>query len=201
MNRVGRAAGALGARGGAALARMGGAAGPGPGPAGYRACAGGLIFDRRGRLLVFERSDRPGQWQFPQGGLDEGEDDRAAAAREVWEETGLRAPTVTFVSTLRERLRYDVPPGTWLEKQGFRGQQMAWSLFFFEPDTDAPSQFCNLDGLGGEKPEFKAVRWASWAEVLESMAGFKRPVYERLSEISPLEMNKFLSDKNFGADG
>jgi len=108
---------------------------------------------------------------------------------------------VTFVSTLRERLRYDVPPGTWLETKGFRGQQMAWSLFFFEPDTDAPSQFCNLDGLGGEKPEFKAVRWASWAEVLESMAAFKRPVYERLSEIAPLEMNKFLSDKNLGADG
>lgn len=194
MNRVGREA--LSGRGGAALARMA-AAGPSPGGE-YRSCAGGVIFDRRGRLLVFERSDRPGQWQFPQGGLDAGEGEREAATREVWEETGLKAPTIAFVSTLRERLRYSVPPGTWLEKKGFRGQQMAWSLFFFESDTEDPGQFCNLDGLGGERAEFKAVRWAYWAEVVETIAGFKRPIYERLSEIAPPEMNNFLLEKKLG---
>jgi|ERR1711903_86303 len=186
MNRVG-------GRGGAALARMA-TAGLGPGGE-YRPCAGGLIFDRRGRLLIFERADRPGQWQFPQGGLDAGEGEADAAAREVWEETGLRAPTVTFVSTLRERLRYDVPPGTWLEKQGFRGQHMAWSLFFFAPETEDPAKFCDLGGLGGEPKEFRAARWAGWGEVLEAMAEFKRPVYERLAELAPDEMANFLAER------
>ena len=30
--------------------------------------------------------------------------------------------------------RYDVPPGTWLEKKGFAGQEMFWSIFYFPKD-------------------------------------------------------------------
>ena len=48
-----------------------------------------LLLDEQDRLLLF-RSDRRNWWQPPGGGVRRGEDARAAAAREIAEETGLR---------------------------------------------------------------------------------------------------------------
>ena len=43
-------------------------------------------------------------WQMPQGGIDKGEAHRAAALRELWEETGVTEDLVEFVATRRTRL-------------------------------------------------------------------------------------------------
>ena len=40
----------------------------------YRPNVAALIVDERGRVLVCERFKIPGAWQFPQGGVDEGEE-------------------------------------------------------------------------------------------------------------------------------
>ena len=44
-----------------------------------------------GQVLAFERSDRPGQWQLPQGGIESGETPSAAAWRELAEDDALEA--------------------------------------------------------------------------------------------------------------
>jgi 8-oxo-dGTP pyrophosphatase MutT (NUDIX family) len=54
-----------------------------------RASASAVIFDRRGRILLQQRSDG-GQWGLPGGGVEIGESITDAAVREVREETGLR---------------------------------------------------------------------------------------------------------------
>jgi len=55
---------------------------------GIRPSVSAVIFDRRGRLLLQQRSDG-GQWGLPGGSVEIGESVTDAAAREVLEETGL----------------------------------------------------------------------------------------------------------------
>jgi ADP-ribose pyrophosphatase YjhB (NUDIX family) len=56
---------------------------------GVRPSASAVIFDRRGRLLLQQRSDG-GQWGLPGGSVEIGESVHDAVIREVREETGLR---------------------------------------------------------------------------------------------------------------
>ena len=54
-------------------------------------CAGAIVRDEAGRLLLVRRGRPPGQglWSVPGGRIEPGETAEAAAAREVREETGL----------------------------------------------------------------------------------------------------------------
>jgi 8-oxo-dGTP pyrophosphatase MutT (NUDIX family) len=49
-----------------------------------------LVFDDEGRVLLVEHGDT-GQWVAPGGSIDPGEIPADAAARELWEETGLES--------------------------------------------------------------------------------------------------------------
>jgi 8-oxo-dGTP pyrophosphatase MutT (NUDIX family) len=55
---------------------------------GVRPSVSAVIFDRRGRLLLQQRSDG-GQWGLPGGSVEIGESVADAVVREVHEETGL----------------------------------------------------------------------------------------------------------------
>jgi 8-oxo-dGTP diphosphatase len=65
--------------------------GPTEKPTGRVPCAGAVVRDASGRVLLVQRAHEPGRglWAVPGGRLEPGEDARAAAAREVREETGL----------------------------------------------------------------------------------------------------------------
>lgn len=54
-------------------------------------CAGAIIHDTAGRLLLVRRAHPPaaGTWSLPGGRVEPGEDNVTAAVREVAEETGL----------------------------------------------------------------------------------------------------------------
>ena len=56
---------------------------------GVRPSVAAVIFDRRGRILLQQRSDG-GQWGLPGGSVEIGESVATAVVREVLEETGLR---------------------------------------------------------------------------------------------------------------
>jgi 8-oxo-dGTP diphosphatase len=54
-------------------------------------CAGAVVRDAEGRLLMVRRAHEPGlgRWSLPGGRIEPGETPAEAAAREVFEETGL----------------------------------------------------------------------------------------------------------------
>ncbi len=79
----------------------------------YRPCVGVMLFNHEGLVWIgrrFEKQNDDGigkWWQMPQGGIDEGEDIEAAALRELYEETGIKAATV--VARSKDWYHYDLP--------------------------------------------------------------------------------------------
>jgi putative (di)nucleoside polyphosphate hydrolase len=142
----------------------------------YRPCVGLVILDREGRVFAGQRIDNPGPaWQMPQGGIDEGEDPRAAALRELEEETGIAASAVEVIAETPDWITYDLPvelvPRVW--KGRFRGQRQRWFLLRFLGD-DADVDIATPD------PEFSTWAWMTPEVLMERIVPFKRDTYARV---------------------
>ena len=57
----------------------------------YRPNVAAILLDAQDQIFVAERINIKGAWQFPQGGIDEGEDAETALFRELAEEIGMAA--------------------------------------------------------------------------------------------------------------
>ncbi len=124
----------------------------------YRTCVGVMLVNSSGLTFVGKRIDTRGQpdeggvyWQMPQGGIDDGEELREAALRELWEETGVADHHVTLLAQTREELLYDLPDDLIgkLWKGRYRGQRQHWMLARFTGedsdirlDAHDPAEFC-----------------------------------------------------------
>jgi putative (di)nucleoside polyphosphate hydrolase len=142
-------------------------------PGTYRDNVGIVVFDRRGRVWLGKRTGarHPHNWQFPQGGVDAGEDLEAAARRELHEETGISS--VSLIARAEEWIAYDFPPDFQGSKKarGFRGQRQAWFAFRFEGDDG------EVDLSAHPPAEFEDWRWADLAEAADLVVPFKREAY------------------------
>lgn len=149
----------------------------------YRRNVGVMLINADGRVFVGQRRDRfEDAWQMPQGGIDAGEEPRAAALRELHEETGIRPDLVEVIAETAGWLVYDLPhdivPQIWKGK--FRGQQQKWFLMRFLGTDD------QIDIATGH-PEFSTWRWQSPEHLVDRIVAFKRAVYARvLEEFAPL---------------
>jgi putative (di)nucleoside polyphosphate hydrolase len=139
----------------------------------FRAGVGAVIIDGGGRVLVLERSDIPGAWQLPQGGLEEGEEPSTAILREINEETGISQNDLELIDEYPEPLVYELPANAWNEKTG-RGQVQYWYLFRFHGSDNA------IDVKSGG--EFRAWKWMPFHNLLNSVADFRKPVYRKLAD-------------------
>lgn len=135
----------------------------------FRANVVAVVTDAAGRVMAFERSDVPGAWQLPQGGLDDGETPEQAAWRELAEETGLSADDVELVGEFPEWTAYEWPEGP--RKNGRMGQAQRWFTFRVVDDEVEPEP----DGV-----EFTAWKWVERDWLVEQVVDFRRPSYRRV---------------------
>lgn len=145
----------------------------------YRANVGVVLFDHRGLVWLGRRArtEGPFNWQFPQGGVDEGEALEAAARRELQEETGVTS--VSLLGRTHDWMAYDFPPGWTGSKaqKGWKGQKQMWFAFRFEGwDRE-------VDLNIHQPPEFDDWRWAQLEEAPHRVVPFKRPTYDHLVQV------------------
>ena len=160
----------------------------------WRLCAGAAVLNSRNEILIGERLGKPGSWQTPQGGVDGGDSSESvsdAAIRELYEEVGIVHGKHVLLEKLIDgvttsiKARYATEgTGSWLENEGFSGQELNWVIFRCA-DSDLerdPSLVCNLTGLNGEKPEFTSVRWEQLDWVVDNVWEKKVLPYKILKE-------------------
>jgi putative (di)nucleoside polyphosphate hydrolase len=145
-------------------------------PAGYRPCVGLMLVNVAGLLFIGERRGPiQNAWQMPQGGIDPGEDPRAAATRELREEVG--TDRAELIAESRYWYAYDLPPELRPPRWGgrYHGQTQKWFGFRFTgADRD-------ID-IAAHEPEFVRWRWARPDEAVRLAVAFKRPIYEAVLE-------------------
>jgi putative (di)nucleoside polyphosphate hydrolase len=140
----------------------------------YRSGVGIVVFNADGLVLMGERHDFKGAWQFPQGGIDAGEDPWTAAQRELYEETGIKADKVSLLGSIDEWLAYDFPQGiTGHPIYGHHaGQKQKWFAVKFL-GTDADIQ---LDAYS--EPEFVRTQWYKLSDAPKMIVDFKQAMYQ-----------------------
>jgi len=149
-------------------------------PDGFRANVGIVLMRGGGEVFLGRRVGGRG-WQFPQGGVRDGEDFEEAVLRELNEEVGLKSTHVEIAGSTVEWLRYRLPPRYVRRNRSplCIGQKQRWYLLRLRGDEVA------FDfGLTAE-PEFDAWRWVDYWEPVREVIYFKRPVYaQALTELA-----------------
>lgn len=147
----------------------------------YRPGVGLVLLNQDNLAFVARRIDTTqSAWQFPQGGIDEGEDPRRTALRELEEEIGTAKAEIIAESA--GWVSYDLPEAVadkcW--KGRYRGQTQKWfALRFLGTDADI--------NLATKHPEFCAWRWMPLEQVPALIVPFKRALYEKVvAEFLPL---------------
>jgi putative (di)nucleoside polyphosphate hydrolase len=122
------------------------------------------------KVFIAERSDLAGVWQFPQGGIDEGESSEEALFRELKEEIGTKK--VEIIAEYPEWIAYDFPSHIAQKMAPFSGQKQRYYLVRLKEGA--------VINLETKHPEFKRYRFVGIDELLGHTAHFKKPVYDQV---------------------
>lgn len=136
----------------------------------YRPSVVGVFINHSGNVLVLERVDTPGAWQFPQGGIEEKETPLTALRREMTEELGCE--NIRVMSSSSQQISYDFPPDLGVPIcQHYRGQTAWW--FLCGMSCSGPHLHRATDA------EFCAHRWIKPQEAPEAVVFWKRKAYRQ----------------------
>ncbi|MDG6881572.1 RNA pyrophosphohydrolase [Phocoenobacter uteri] len=153
---------------------------------GYRPNVGIVICNKKRQVLWAKRFGQ-NSWQFPQGGVKEGENIETAMYRELQEEVGLTKNDVQLLWASKYWLRYKLPKRL-IRNDASRpvciGQKQRWFLLQLVSDESA----IKLDAT--KNPEFDGWRWVSFWYPVRQVVSFKRDVYRKaMKEFAQILMN------------
>ena len=143
---------------------------------GFRENVGIIVANAKGQLLWAKRAGSRDAWQFPQGGIDDGETPVEAMYRELREELGLTERHVDLLAESTEWLMYRLPMRFRRrdDSEHCIGQKQKWFLL----ELIAQDQTVNLEA--SLPPEFDAWRWVDYWFPLRQVIFFKRAVYRKV---------------------
>lgn len=148
---------------------------------GYRPNVGIIICSGQGQVLWAKRIGQ-NAYQFPQGGIKEGETAEQALFRELKEEVGLDSQHVKVLGVTHGWLRYRLPKRMvrHAKQPVCIGQKQKWFLLQLLADENC----INMNASG--HPEFDGWRWVNYWFPLGEVVSFKRDVYRRaMTELAP----------------
>lgn len=150
---------------------------------GFRPNVGIILVNHQNQVFWGKRI-RSHSWQFPQGGIDRGENPEQAMLRELHEEVGLLPEHIRILARTRDWLRYEVPD-RYIRKDArghYKGQKQIWFLL------QLVVQDWHLNLRATTHPEFDAWKWNDYWVPLDVVVEFKRGVYE----LALTELQKYL---------
>ena len=141
----------------------------------YRLNVGLIIVNNYGKVLICKRKNS-NQWQFPQGGIDEGESPIEAAKREIFEEVGIKPSKIKVLGKIKDWVKYEIPKELAkksFKKKGIVGQKQKW--FIFKIKSEACISFVN-----DPDNEFDDFAWVSYWRPIALIVSFKKEVYRNV---------------------
>jgi len=125
-------------------------------------------YPEKKEIFIAQRNDLLDIWQFPQGGIDKGEEVEEALFRELEEEIGTSKAKI--VAEYPEWISYDFPEKIAKKMKPYKGQTQRYFLMKLKK-----SAVINLDT---KHPEFIDHKFVSVDDLLDHTAHFKKPIYE-----------------------
>lgn len=123
-------------------------------------------------FFIAQRSDIRNVWQFPQGGIDEGETPFEALHRELLEEIGCNE--VEVLGEFPEWITYDFPASAKSRKiYPYDGQTQKYFLVRLKEGATI-----NLSAY--DIPEFEEYSFVEYEDVFKKATYFKRKVYRKV---------------------
>ena len=147
----------------------------------YRPNVAIILANCEAKVLLAQRRGSDA-WQFPQGGVGQGETPEDALYRELLEEVGLHHHSVKLLGQTSRWRSYRIPAEYRKrdDLKAFIGQQQKWYLLeFLGTDHDI-----RLDRE--TSPEFDDWKWVNYWYPVRTVIDFKRRVYAAaLKELAP----------------
>ena len=139
---------------------------------GYRLNVALVVINKDKKVLICKRKNM-NSWQFPQGGIDDGESPLKSAKRELFEEVGIPSKSVKLISSTEDWFKYEVPSKSrrrnFLDKK-FKGQKQKWFMFKLIEDVEITFDYDPAN-------EFEEYMWVSYWYPLNVIVSFKQRVY------------------------
>ena len=121
-------------------------------------------------IFIASRTDVENAWQFPQGGIDEGESSKEALFRELEEEIGTR--DVEIIAEYPKWVSYEFPPAIAKKMHPYDGQIQKYYLVKLKKGAKI--------NIETEIPEFSEYKFVPTKNIYDYITFFKRTVYKQV---------------------